>query len=348
MTLEQSNAAAEVAAMNKLQKLAMLLIILGPESAAGILKNLEESELEGVTAEMAKITMVSADIQTEILREFTEVALQASTALRGGFSYAQSALEKAVGVFRATEIIGRVVPQRAPIPAMEKISDLDTRQIFNLIKTEQPQTIALFCSYLPPERASELLALFRNDLRDLVVEKLATLSPTPIEVVERVAAVITRKLGDKSPTRAISQTGGIKSAAEILNAMDKNLSKNLLMSLEERNPELGQAIRQKMFTFEDLNNLDAPAIQKVLREVDMRDLAVSLKTASERLKGNLLGAISKRAAETVNEEMSFMGALKLKDIEGAQMRIIEVVRRLEGEGEIEINDGKEKSDAIMA
>ena len=117
-------------------------------------------------------------------------------------------------------------------------------------------------------------------------------------------------------------------------------SKTLLLSLEERNPELGQAIRQKMFTFEDLRSLDTTAIQKVLREVDMRDLAVSLKTASDELKASLLSAISRRAAETVNEEMSVLGAVKLKDIEGAQMRIIEVVRRLEGEGEIELDSGK--------
>jgi flagellar motor switch protein FliG len=292
--------------------------------------------------------MVSAEVQSEILREFTEVALHASTSLRGGLAYTQNTLEKAVGVFKATNIIGRVVPQRAPVGAMQQISDLDAREIFNLIKTEQPQTIALICSYLPPDKTSELMGLLRNDLRDHVIEKLATLASTPIEVVERVASVITRKMGAGSSTRAMSQTGGVKSAAEVLNAMDKNLSKTLLMSLEERNPELGQAIRQKMFTFEDLNNLEASAVQKVLREVDMRDLAVSLKTASEQLKGTLLGSISKRAAETVNEEISFMGPLKLKDIEGAQLRIIEVVRRLEGEGEIEIGDGREKSDAVMA
>lgn len=342
-----SNAAEEVSRMTKMQKLGALLIILGPESAAGILKNLDEHELESVTSEMAKITLVSADVQVEILREFTDVAVSASTSIRGGPVYTQNTLEKAIGVFKATNIIGRSVPQRAPVAAMQQIVDLEARQIFNLIKTEQPQTIALICSYLGSEKASELMGLLRNDIRDQVIEKLATLSPTPIEVVERVVAVIVRKLGEGRPTRAISQTGGIKSAAELLNAMDKNLSKTLLMSLEERNPELGQAIRQKMFTFEDLNALEPSAIQKVLREVDMRDLAVSLKTASENLKSTLLGSISKRAAETVNEEISFMGPLKLKDIEGAQMRIIEVVRRLEGEGEIELGDGKEnRSEAV--
>ncbi len=339
---------AEINRMTKVQKLAGLLIILGPESAAGILRHLEESELEAVTAEMAKITMVSAELQGDLLMEFTEVALHASTAQRGGLEYTQNSLEKAIGVFKASNVIGRVVPQRAPIAAMQEIIDLDSRQIFNLVKTEQPQTIALICSYLPAERASELIGLLRTDLRDQVVEKLATLSPTPIEVVERVVGVLSKRLGASKQSRANSQTGGIKSAADLLNAMDKGLSKTVLMSLEERNPELGQAIRQKMFTFEDLNGLDSSAVQKVLREVDMRDLAVSLKTASDRLKGTLLSSISKRAAETVNEEISFMGAVKLRDIEGAQMRIIEVVRRLEGEGEIELGENKDAREAAMA
>jgi flagellar motor switch protein FliG len=339
---------SEIRTMNKMQKLAALLVILGPETAANILKNLDEIEIEAVSAEMAKINMISADLQADILREFTEVAIQASTSLRGGLGFTQTSLEKAVGVFKATAILGRVAPRHAPCAAMSQIVDLEPRQIFNLIKTEQPQTIALVCSYLPADRASEFMNLLRNDVRDQVIEKLATLAPTPVEVVERVVQVITRKLGSAPQTRAISQTGGVKSAAELLNAMDKNLSKSLLLSLEERNPELGQAIRQKMFTFEDLRSLDTTAVQKVLREVDMRDLAVSLKTASDELKAALLGAISKRAAETVNEEMSFLGAVKLKDIEGAQMRIIEVVRRLEGEGEIDVGDGKEKNDAVLA
>jgi len=149
--------------------------------------------------------------------------------------------------------------------------------------------------------------------------------------------VLNQRLGGKQ-TRALNQTGGLKTAADVLNAMDKNLSKALLVSLEERNPELSQAIRQKMFTFEDLTWLDTSSLQMVLREVEMRDLAVALKTASEKLQSLLLSCISKRAAETVKEEMSFLGPLKLKEIEGAQQRIIEVVRRLETEGQIDLGN----------
>jgi len=224
------------------------------------------------------------------------------------------------------------LPTRTPVSSMTQIVELEPRQIFNLLKLEQPQTISLILSYLPPEKASQLLIMLRSDLRDQVIERLATLAPTPIEIVEKVVEQLNRKLGTQH-TRALNLTGGLKSAANLLNSLDKNLTKSLLMNIEERNPELGQQIRQKMFTFEDVATLETPVLQRVLREVDLRDLAVALKTASDSLKGALLSAVSKRAAETVQEEMSFMGPLKLRDIEAAQMRIIELVRKSEADNE---------------
>lgn len=323
--------------MTKVQKLAALMIILGPEISAQLLKNLDEHEVEAVASEMTKIPFVSQELQRDILKEFTEVAVDASTSILGGVPFTQNSLEKSVGLFRATNIISRVAPARTSVTAIQQIIDMEPRQIFNLIKHEQAQTIALIVSYLPAEKSAQLLVLLREDMRGHVIDRLATLAPTPIEVVEKVVEVLNSKAGGKH-TRALNQTGGLKTAAELLNAMDKAASKALLVTLEEQNPELSQAIRQKMFTFEDLTALDVSALQKILREVDMRDLAVSLKTASEKLKGALLSSISKRAAETVNEEISFMGPLKLRDIEAAQQRIIEVVRRLEAEGEIELDN----------
>lgn len=339
-------APAETGKLTKVQKLAILLIVLGPDAAAQIMRHLDEHELEAVSAEMSKQSLISQELQAEILREFSEVALQASTSVRGGADYAQAALEKAVGSFKASHLMSRVQPSRAPVGPMQKLMDLETRQIFNLIKGELPQTIALITSYLPSEKASQLLSMMKVEQRDQVVERLATLSPTPVEVVERVIEVLVSKLSAK-PTRALNQTGGVKSAAEVLNALDKNLSKSILSAIEERNPDLGASIRKKMFTFEDLLQIDLGGLQKIMREVDIRDLAVSLKTASEQLKAKLLSAISKRAAETVAEEMSFLGTIKLKEIEAAQMRIIDVVRRLETEGELEIETQKESSDSVV-
>ncbi len=242
----------------------------------------------------------------------------------------------------------RVAPGPSPVPAMQQIVDMDARQLCNLLKTEQPQTIALVVSYLSPEKGSQVLMLLREDLRDQVVERLATLAPTPIEVVEKLVEVLTARIGIKS-TRALSQTGGLKNAADVLNALDKNLCQSMLMELDKRNPELVMAIRQKMFTFEDLAMLDLPSLQKIMREVDTRDLAISLKAASATVKSKLLSAISKRAAETVNEEISFLGPIKKRDTEAAQLRIIESVRQLEAAGEIDLSETESDSrDEAMA
>jgi flagellar motor switch protein FliG len=334
--------ALEVSKMSKHQKLAALLVILGPESAAQILKIFDEHELEAISLEMSKFTLISQELQREILREFSEVALQAGTGILGGVNYARAALEKSVGLFRASDILGRIAPAHTPVPAMKQIIDMDARQLCNLLKQEQPQTIALIVSYLSPEKSSQLLMLLRSDLRDQVVERLATLAPTPVEVVERIVAVLNRRAGDK-PTRVLNQTGGVKNAADLLNALDKNTGQSMLLELEKRNPELGQSIRQKMFTFEDLGLLDTTSLQKIMREVDMRDLAVGLRNASPKLKTALLSSISKRAAETVNEEISFLGPLKKKDIEAAQLRIIDNVRQLESQGEIDLSNATSTS-----
>jgi flagellar motor switch protein FliG len=331
--------ALDLAQMTKLQKLAALLIIVGPEAAAAVMKNLGESELEALATEMARIPIIPAEVQLALLQEFTTVANQASSSVLGGVDYAQAALENAVGPYRASNILSRLSAGRTPVAAMQTLADMEPRQIYNLIKNEQPQTIALVMSYLGPQKSAQLLTQLPEALRDQVVERLATLAPTPIEVVEKVVEVLNQKAGVQR-SRGLNQTGGLKTAADLLNALDKNLSKALLVSIEERDADLGTGIRNKMFTFEDMSRLDKAALQKILREIDMRDLAMALKPASEKLKTAMLSCISKRAAETVNEEMGFMGAVKAKELEAAQLRIIEVVRRLESEGEIEIDAGK--------
>lgn len=323
--------------MTKVEKLAALLIILGTDSAVQVLKNLEEHEMQMVTAAMAKISLISQDLQLEILHEFSDVAIQAGTSLRGGVEFAQAVLEKAVGSTRASEVIGRNAPVRRDVSAMQQLIEKDSRQIFNVIKNEQPQTMALVLSFLQPARASEVLGYIPAEVREVVIERLATLAPTPIEVVEKLGEILVKKIGHKS-SRALNQTGGVKPAATLLNAMNKELSRSILGSLEQRNPDLSKAIRHKMFTFEDLAKLDQSALQKILREVDLRNLALALKSSNELLKATLLSSVSKRAAETIKEEISFMGSVKARDVEAAQLGIIEMARKLETDGEIELSE----------
>lgn len=339
---------SEISRLTKVQKLAALLIILGPENAALVMKNLDPHELDAISVEMSKLTSISRELQEAVLHEFTDVVVEATTCIRGGIEYTQGTLQKAIGAARAAEIVNRISPKGAPIAAIKKIINLDARQLFNLLKAEQPRTIALILSYLEPDKGSKILAFLKDDQRAQVIERLATLAPAPIEVVARIVETLTSKL-DADSALAVNQTGGLKFSASLLNALDKEASKTLLTAIEEKNPELGQAIRNKMFTFEDLVRLEQSAIQKILREVDMRDLAVGLKTASEKLKTLLLSCISRRAAETVKEEISMMGSIKLKEIEAAQLRVIEIVRRLETEGEIELGQTKEApTDGIAA
>jgi len=341
-TKERASAAPEqdYSKLTRLQKLAALLVILGEESAAQVFKTFDPAEVDAVSAEMAKLDMVPQELQRHILEEFSEVTLVAGTSLRGGLTYTRTALEKSLGVFKATEIIGRVAPTRAPVTTMQGITGMDARQIFNLLRYEQAQTIALVLSYVTPDKAAQVSAMLRHDQRDEVLERLATLAPTPVEVVEKVVEVLTARLGVNNQNRNLNQTGGVKTAAAILNAMDKAQSRSLLLSIEQRNPDLTQAIRQKMFTFEDLATLDGPTLQRILREVDMRDLAVALKTASDKLKALLLASISKRAAESIQEEITFMGPIRLRDIESAQVRVIDIVRKLETDGEINLGEAR--------
>lgn len=331
--------AAEGGALNKTQKLAALLVMLGPESAAIMLKRFEPREVEGIAREMTRSTLISRDQQEEILREFSEVAVAASTGVSAGLDFAKSTLEKALGSFKASDVLGRVVTTRSSSGAMQAIAEMDPRHILNLIREEQPQTVAFVISHLAPDKAAQLLGMLRPEQRDQVVERLATLAPTPVEVVEKVVDVLNAKMGIKQ-TRALTQTGGVTTAADLLNAIDKTLSRSLLTTLEERNPELCQAIRKKMFTFEDLLHLEAQTIQRIMRETDMRDLTLALKKSSEALRKLLLSAISRRAAETVQEELAFLGHVKLREVEAAQFRIIDVVRKLEAEGEIELDSAQ--------
>ena len=333
----------DITKMSKIQKLAALLIILGPESAAKILKGLATPELEAVSAEMARMPPITQELRAQVLNEMSELAVSAGTTLRGGMEFTQSALELAVGSTKANDILTRVSTTAAN-PAAQRIAEIEPRPLFNLIKDEHVQTIALITSYLRPEKASELLCFMRPELRDQVIERLATLEATPVDVVEKVAAVLERRASGKT-SRGLNQTGGLKAAATLLNSLQKNLSKSILTAIEERNAELGQAIRQKMFTFADLMRLDISALQKVMREVDMRDLALALKKSEDALKAKMFTAISKRAAETVNEEITFMASVKLKEIEAAQLRIVEVVRRLENEGEIDLESTQQAAAA---
>ena len=329
----------ETIPLSKPQMLAGLLVMLGHDSSSAILRQFQPREVENISREMTRFNLISREQQADILKEFSEVALAASTSVCAGMDVTRNTLEKALGTFKASDVMGRVSTTRSPIGAMQVIAEMDARNTFNLIREESVATTAFIISHLTPEKAAQLLSLMAPEKRDAVVERLATLAPTPVEVVEKVVEVLNTKLGVKQ-TRALTQTGGLTTVADLLNAMDKTASRELLTNLEARNADLASNIRKKMFTFEDLLLLPGSAIQRIMREIDMRDLTLALKKSSEGLKKLMLANISRRAAETVNEELSMMTNVKPRDVEAAQFRIIDIVRKLEAEGEIELEAGE--------
>ena len=317
------------------QKLAAFLIVMGEDAAADIIKNFDDNERELVCAEMANLPVLDAAMQGSVLQEFTGMAVEAQSGISGSVDFTRAVLEKSVGLFKAAEIIGRVGTARTSVATMQQIIDLDSMSICNLLNEEDPQTIALVVSYLPALKGSEVLMSMPDRVREMVVEKLATLESTPIEVVETLGEVLSAKVGERV-SRALNQTGGEKSAAAVLNAMNKEERKKLLDNMDERAPDLVRSIRMKMFTFDDLQTLDLKTIQKIMREVDASKLAVALSAATDTLKEAMLGSLSKRAAENVREEIDNMGKISLREVETNQNSIIDVVRQLETEGEISL------------
>ncbi len=327
--------------LTRTQKLAIFLIAVGPETAAIVLKDFEDSEVELICREMSAYPMVPDQLRKQVLEEFAPIVGDSCASTLGGIDFAQRTLEIAKGDYRASAIINRVGPTGTSIEVIKDISEMEGRQIFNLIKNEQPQTISFVLSYLDGQKAAEIFTMLAPDLREDVIERLGTIESTSLDLV----AKIVRSLGkhfDKKVHPNFHNSGGVRAVATLLNGVDKEMSKSLLARIEERNATLGSAIRRKMFSFEDLLRLQAADLQRVLREVDSSDLAVAMKSASEALREKIYASISKRAAETLRDEISMLGPVRLRDVEAAQDTIIQAVRRLEEEGSISL-DGSDNA-----
>jgi len=322
--------------LTRQQKLALFLIVLGPESAAEVLRHFDDAEIELLCREMAQYGMVSDNTRIRVLEEFTPLVGESITATLGGLDYARRTLEIARGDYKAGTIIGRLGPAGSAVEVIKDISEMEGRQIYNLIKNEQPQTISFVLSYLEGAKAGEIFALLSPDLREEVVERLGTIDSTSLDLVGKIVRNLGKHFDNKvRPT--YHRSGGVRVVADLLNGIDKEMSKSLLARLEERNAQLGAAIRKKMFSFEDLIRLASADLQRVLREVDSANLAVSMKSASDPLKEKIYQSISKRAAESLRDEIGMLGPVRLKDVEVAQDAIIQVVRRLEEEGSISLD-----------
>ena len=334
------------ASMSKLQKAAAFMILIGAESAAELLRHFNDAETDSIVCEMAKLPMIDHASQRALMEEFTILITDGHVSALGGIPYTRHALELAKGVQAAARILQRAMPPSASIDGVRELSAMESRQIFNLIKSEQPQTIAFIVSYLDAPKAAEVMPLLPDEARAEVVQRLADMEPTPMELVTKVMRNLNKRTGEKQKQQALHRHGGAEAAAHLLNRLESAAGKAILTKIEERNPALGSAIRRKMFTFEDFVRVSPSDLQRILRGVEARDMALALKSSSDTLKTAIFGAMSKRAADGLREEMEMLGAVRMKEVEAARDRMIAAARVLEQEGEISL--AAEEADAVVA
>ena len=328
---------SSVGELDGLQKAAVLLITLGPEKAANIFKHLKEEEIEQLTLEIANTRSVSPSQKEEVLNEFYEVCLAQQYIAEGGIGYAKDLLQKALGEEKAKDVLGKLTASLQVRP-FEFIRKTDASQILNFIQDEHPQTIALILSYLSPSQAAGIVGSLPPDKQTDVAKRIATMDRTSPDVIKEVEDILEQKLASLV-SQDYTIVGGVDSVVAILNTVDRGTEKHIMENLEIEEPELADEIRKKMFVFEDILMLDDRSIQRVLRDVENNELAVALKNANEDVRNAIFSTLSSRLADMIREDMEYMGPVRVKDVEEAQQKIVNIIRKLEDSAEIVISRG---------
>ncbi len=316
------------------KKAAILLLALGEDAAADVMKNLEEAEIQQVGYYMSRFTDVSPEELDIVLEEFYRNSVMADEGVNISSSpdFVKNALTKALGADRAKELSDnlRAGEEEAGLEALRYAEPI---MISNYIRTEHPQTIALILSYLKnAEQSSAVLRDLPESLQADILYRMAVIESIPPGVISEMNEVLTEEM--KTAGSMATSVGGVEPVAEILNSVDKATETRILSSIEETNPDLAEQIRELMFTFEDMALIDAKQMQLVMKDVDQADMVLALKTASDAVKELIFSSMSSRAAEMVREDLENLGPAKLSDVEAAQQKIIKVVKKLEEAGTI--------------
>lgn len=293
---------------------------------------MSDQEVEELTLHLSGIATVEADMRVSVLDEFYQMAVANQFVSHGGLDFARSLLEKSFGPERTIEILTRLQSSLQEVP-FEFLKKADAAQIVSFIQDEHPQTISLILAHLPSVTSAIVLSALPQDIQTDVVTRIATMERTPPEVVREVERVLERKMAAIF-TQGFTFAGGVKEVAEILNNIDRGAEKAIMGQLEEQDPELADEIARLMFTFDDVIYVEDSGIQKALREIESKDLALALKAANEDVADKVFRNMSERAREMIKEEIEFMGPVRLRNVEEAQQKIVTVIRRLEEAGEL--------------
>jgi flagellar motor switch protein FliG len=336
MNLEAAKPDAGKPAIPGLRKAAILLIILGEQTGAEILRQMDEDEIQALGREVARVTSIPADQAELVLEEFYEMSVAHDYVLKGGMDYARKVLINAFGPEQAKKLLDRLVKALGTETAtFDTLQKADPQQLAKFIHNEHPQTIALVLSHLNPSQAAGLLISLPSEMRGDVALRMANLDQISPDIISKIAGIIGQKLKALGELSRESY-GGVRAVSEMFNRLDSGTSKEILEKIEQSDAGLVETIRHLMFVFEDLLLLDQNAVKEVLAKVDRKIITIALKGTSDQLKNHFLQAMSQRGAEMLREDMEALGPIKLKEVEAAQQQIIAVVRQLENEGVISL------------
>lgn len=328
-----STPSLEMHNMTTTQKVAALLIVLGPATASEVLKNISDDDLlEQITLDIASLNKVSTEILTGILEEFKAIFQANNYLSTGGMNYAKELLEKAYGGDQARKILDRLVVLMNSNP-FQFFNEADPGQLATSFQNENPQLIALIMAYLKPEHSAQVLNFLPPEVQAQVAMKIADMDTTNPEILSEIEKIVETKFSSVV-VQDFSKAGGVESLANILNRADRSTERNVIELLEVQSPQLAEEVRELMFVFEDIVNLEDRAIQRILREVDTKDLAMSLKGTKEDVKEKVYKNMSERAQAMLRDEMEYMGPVRAKEVQEIQTKIVGIIRTLEVAGEI--------------
>lgn len=323
------------AKLTSIQKAAVLMISIGPDASAELYRRLQQDEIEEITKEMLRMRNVESSTANTVIEEFYHMMTAQDFVAVGGLQYAEDVLNRSLGAEKAVEII-RLIERMIRVKGFNVLKNVDPNQLLAFMQKEHPQTIAFVLSQLQPQQSAQILADLTPELQAEVMMRYANMERVAPETISAVETVLESRVDF---SQSSSKLGGVKAAAEILNMIGTSAERSILSKINERSPELATEMKNLMFVFEDIVQLDDRSIQKVLKEVDNKDLALALKHVSTEVKDRVLANMSERAAETIKEEIEYMGPVRLKEVEVAQQQVVDAIRRLEEQGQVVIVGG---------
>lgn len=321
--------------LNGIQKSALLLIALNVETASQVFKYLEPTDVESISAEISKVKNIPSQVVEQVIDDYHDLVTAREYVLEGGIDFAQQVLEKSFGLSKAMEVIDKV-KNLTTLHGFDVLKKADSTQLVNFLSKEHPQTIALILSHLNPDQTAQALVELSEELRTEVVYRIATLGKISPQTLTQIEIVVD-ELAGFSINQTMGQLGGTKSVANILNRINISMNKEIISSIEDKDEDVGLEIKRLMFLFDDIIHLQDKDVQRILKEIDRKDLALSLKVADDRVQEKIFSNMSERAADLLKEELQFMGPVKLKEVEAAQGRVVDQIKRLEEQDEVTIS-----------